>query len=196
MISEWIHLEQWRLPVYSLPRCILLSVFFGMKLTFSTVWIYFTPNWAHNLPGYASSAGLQNLCWLCRSQVFCGTIWYLPHTENACWLFCYHSPCSWYARIISTTLSGLSRAYCHFCLVHRPLPLVWSGGGLFQVTLDVPGWPRVGSRVTLGFSLSLTCAAPSVIAFCCSDWGKIVCIFELCGRKWSKVIFLCQIINL
>ena len=30
---------------------------FWNELTLSTVWIYFTPNWAHNLPGYGSSAG-------------------------------------------------------------------------------------------------------------------------------------------
>ena len=80
--------------------------------------------------------------------------------------------------------------------MHRPLPSLWSGGGHFQVTLDVPGWARVGRGVTLGISLSLTCAAPSIIAFCCSDCGKNVCIFEFCGRKGNKVIFPSQVINL
>ena len=49
--------------------------------------------------------------------------------------------------------------------MHRPLPPLWSGGGHFQVTLDVSGWARAGRGVTLGISLSLTCAAPSIIAF-------------------------------
>ena len=43
----------------------------GEKLTFLQL-DSFSPNWAHNLPGYESSAGLQNLCWL-SSQVLCET---------------------------------------------------------------------------------------------------------------------------
>ena len=48
-------------------------------------------------------------------------------------------------------------------------PCCGLGGGHVQVTLDVPGWSRVGRGVILGISLSLTCVAPSIIAFCCSD---------------------------
>ena len=48
-------------------------------------------------------------------------------------------------------------------------PCCGLGGGHFQVTLDIPGWARAVRGVTLGVSLSLNCAAPSIIAFCCSD---------------------------